>query len=312
MLRALVVVSILGVAVVAEAACPKPPSLGTTGFRHKRSRIVAGLGDPRHRAEDLVLPTTAKTQTITGKITYGKTDKDLEDEDVEILACRNGAWASLGTATTNDDGRFTMTLADVQKLGAGLHELFLSVTADRTGVRFVAFVAAERAKIVVSDVDGTLTSSEKAYWATVAWHKAATPHPSAAKALSVAAAKGYQVIYVTARGGQFTDDTRRWLATNGFPAGPVRLAPTAMVIPGKRTVDYKSKVLAPLVKSFDLVAGVGNRASDISAYTSAGLAADRIFIKLPEFSDELRADLAAKKATGIAHYDELVAKMPHL
>lgn len=53
---------------------------------------------------------------------------------------------------------------------------------------------------------------------------------------------------------------------------------------------------------FKLLAGVGNRHTDVEAYTNAGLAPDHIFIKLPEFESELTDDLAQARATRIDQY----------
>jgi len=53
---------------------------------------------------------------------------------------------------------------------------------------------------------------------------------------------------------------------------------------------------------FMLLAGVGNRHTDVEAYTNAGLDAAHIFIKLPEFSSEVQSDLDNGRATGIDQY----------
>jgi hypothetical protein len=50
---------------------------------------------------------------------------------------------------------------------------------------------------------------------------------------------------------------------------------------------------------------VGNRASDVTAYAASGLPADRIFIELPEFADEVQSLLDAREAVGFTGYDEI-------
>jgi phosphatidate phosphatase PAH1 len=110
-------------------------------------------------------------------------------------------------------------------------------------------------------------------------------------------------VYITARGSQYTEDTRAWLAARGFPKGPVRLSPSFITIGSSDTIDYKTTMLTEL--PLPLAAGVGNRATDITAYTNAGIAADSIFIKLPEFSDELAAPLAQGDAIGVDDYATL-------
>ena len=42
---------------------------------------------------------------------------------------------------------------------------------------------------------------------------------------------GKVVIYISARGDQLTEMTRRWLATHGFPKGPIRLAKSMVTLP---------------------------------------------------------------------------------
>jgi hypothetical protein len=99
----------------------------------------------------------------------------------------------------------------------------------------------------------------------------------------------------------FTNDTREWLAKKGMPRGALRLAP-GVLLPGSATVDYKTRTLDELAAELPIALGVGNRASDIEAYTNAGVAPDRIFIKLPEFADEVAARLQAGEAIGFPAY----------
>ena len=67
---------------------------------------------------------------------------------------------------------------------------------------------------------------------------------------------------------------------------------------------------------YDLALGDGNRSTDIDAYLQAGVAADRIFIKLPEYQSEVQAQLDAHEAIGFASYDDLrsqyVAQLPSM
>jgi hypothetical protein len=61
------------------------------------------------------------------------------------------------------------------------------------------------------------------------------------------------------------------------------------------------------VSRFDIVAAIGNRASDIAAYSTAGVDASHIFIKTPEYASELAAPIAAHEAIGFQTYDQLPA-----
>ncbi len=289
-----------------DSACAEVPDAGPSGsWRHTSSTLVAHLGDPHHRGIDLVAAADDAVQTLGGRLTYGPTDKDLEDEDVDVFACANGTWENLGRATTDDEGRFTLALSDAQRLPVGVHDLYLSVVGDRTGVPFVGLVAPTGTPVVVSDVDGTLTASENAYPTTLALGGDVGVHPSAPQALAAAASRGAQVVYLTARGDRFTQDTRDWLAANGFPKGPLRMPTAIITLPGDETVELKTNLLLSL-SAFELSAGVGNRASDITAYTNVGLSPDRIFIKGPEFDDETGSQIAAGMATRFIDYATLV------
>src|SRR5262249_3766997 len=140
-------------------------------------------------------------------------------------------------------------------------------------------------------------------------------HPGAARAYATTTAKGYQVVYVTARGNQYTTATRDWLAHKDFPRGPVRLSPSFITLPGADTVDYKTRTIGALeAAGLEVAVGVGNRASDITAYSASGVAADRVFGKLPGFAAEVQPPLDAGAAIGFTTSDELrtnyLAKLP--
>jgi hypothetical protein len=274
-----------------------PASDDDDHLRHASSHLVIASGDPRHRGIDVI--TSAGTQTLTGIIAYSHFDKALEDEDVEVFACDDAGWTKLGTARTNEEGRFTIAA----QLPVGMRDLYASVVGDRSGARFLAYVAPEGSPLVVSDVDGTLTSSENEFLETVTADSKAEVQPRAAQALQALAAAGKQVVYVTARGNYYTEDTRTWLDSDSFPRGPLRLAPDRVTLPGADTVTYKTNTFIDL--GFPIFAGIGNRDSDITAYTNAGVDAAHIFIKLPEYAGECQADLDADKAIGFSDYDAL-------
>lgn len=292
---------------IPDVRCEGTPDAGPKGkFRHFKSKLIANLGDAAHRGFDLVAPASAGTQRVEGWLSYGLADKALEDEDVDLFACRAGEWQPLGRVTTDDEGKFSLALADGDRLPVGMRDLYASVVGDRTGTEFLGYVAPDGTQLAVSDVDGTLTSSENAYFETIALGIECDVQPGAPEAYQRATAQGLQLVYVTARGSKNTDTTRAWLDHKGFPRGPVRLAPGFVTLPGSATVDYKTSTVQALEDGLDVVAGVGNRASDVTAYTAAGVAPDHIFIKLPEFADELADDLASGAAVGFDSYDDLV------
>ena len=294
---------------VPDVTCVGAPAAGAPGsFRHLTSRLISALGDPRHRGIDLVASADAETQTIEGRISYTVVDKELEDEDVDVFACRAGSWARIGGARTDDEGQFALALTGDARLPIGLRDLFVSVVGDRTGVGFLADVAPTGTRLLVSDVDGTLTSSENAFFETVLLGIEPAAQPGAAAAYASITPRGYQIVYLTSRGNEFTTDTRTWLADKGFPRGPLRLSSSFVTLPGGDTVDFKAQAMAGLTAAgFTLAVGVGNRATDIEAYAKAGVAADRTFIELPEFASEVQPLINAGEAIGFTSFAALAA-----
>lgn len=293
-----------GVAPAPAGACTAPPIAPSGSYRHRRNRVYKSLGEPRFRGVDLIAMEDDASQVLGGKLAYTAADKDVGDEDVEVFACFPDGWRRIGRARTDREGRFALALAGAARLPVGMRDLFAHVPGHGGGVRFLAYVAPRGTDAIVSDVDGTLTESEDAILNTVVFGDDIAPQPHAPRALEQAAA-GRPVIYLTARGDQYTEVTRRWLAVHGFPRGPLRLAPTTIVKPGARTVAFKTGTLQAL--RIPIAAGIGNRASDIAAYANAGLPPGRILINLPEFAGEVGADLSAGKATAFDDYREVPA-----
>ncbi len=281
------------------------PSIATTeGFRHRSTSIAARIGGPRHRGIDLIAAEADQTQTIAGKLAYSAADKDAKDERVELFACVRRDWRSLGLVRTDGDGRFTVTLSGDQRLPPGLRDLYGIVPADRSGFSFLAYVAKAGESVIVTDIDGTVTSSENAVLNTVLFGDDIGHRAGAPKAF---ADSGRVIVYLSSRGDQLTGLTRGWLAAHGFPPGPIRHAQSAVTKPGPKTVAFKADVLRKL--GLPIHAAIGNRATDLAAYRQAGVPADRIFMKLPGFDDELANDLGAKRAVGFGDYASLAPRL---
>jgi hypothetical protein len=293
-----------GASVAREGACIAPPRAQPASFRHRSNRIAKSLGEPRFRGIDLIAMEDDSSQVLGGKLAYTAADKDVGGEEVHIYACFPNGWRHLGDAETDRNGRFELALISGIRLPVGMRDLYAYVPGHGGGVRFLAYVAPRGTTAIVVDVDGTLTESEEAILNTVVFGDDIAHQPYAPRALELAAA-GRPIVYLTSRGDQYTEVTRRWLAVHGFPRGPLRLARDAITKPGPKTVAFKTGVLRSL--RIPVVAGIGNRASDIAAYANAGLAPGRILINLPEFEGEVRSQLSAGRATAFDDYREVPA-----
>ncbi|MBX3157826.1 MAG: hypothetical protein KF773_17795 [Deltaproteobacteria bacterium] len=285
------------------AACAGRPAQATKGrFRGAGTNVLAALGTPRHRGVDLIAVAGDETQTIAGKVAYSSLDRPATAEYVDLFVCLEDGWSPLGTAVTGADGRFEHVLREAARIPTGVHDLYGHVHGDGTGFRFLAYVAARGTQVIVADIDGTLTEGEHAIVNTVLFGDDIAHRPRAPQTL---ASLGTDIVYVSARGDQYTDVTRRWLAAHGFPRGPLRLARAHLLPAGPRQQAWKVRTLREL--RVPVAAAVGNRYTDIAAYASSGLRPAQILIKLPEFADEVRPALAARRAVGFHDYRELPA-----
>jgi phosphatidate phosphatase PAH1 len=288
-----------------DTRCAAPPAVKAQGFRHTRSRMIA-KGTTNHRGVDLIAYEDDAEQYLAGKLAYGKLDKDIEDEDAEVFACIDNAWKSLGVHRTDDDGRFSLSLTKEARLPTGMRDMYIASLGDGSGAYFVGYVAPRGTKIVVTDVDGTISWSENSVIKQVASrdHEVRT-RPNAPEALS---SLPYPIVYTTARGDMLIPITRRWLERHGFPRGLLRLSRGLFAKPGSSAIAYKQSTLKAL--TIPIAAGIGNRKSDITAYKSIGLAGNQILIHLPEYEKEVRNDIKAGKAIGFADYLQLPKLVP--
>ena len=282
------------------STCLDEPVVRRGKFRHATNRTVSTLGSPRHRGYDLIAVESDEKQTLGGKLAYTKTDNDLEHEEVVVFACVDHQWQRLGRTETDGHGRFELELVADKRLPPGTRDLFAVAPGDGSGVRFLAYVARVGESVIISDLDGTVTESETAMARTVLFGDDIAHRLGAPQAF---AASGKTIVYLSSRGDAFTNATRQWLAEHGFPPGPLRLARSFVTKPGPKTIAFKSTVLREL--PVPIHAAIGNRATDIAAYTNAGISPSRIFVKLPEFQHEVAADLAAKRAVGFTAYPAL-------
>ncbi len=292
--------------VVTDTRCAAPPAVKAAGFRKKRSKLIAKTGSSNHRGIDLIANEDDSVQRVEGKLAYGKLDKDIEQEDAELFACVDSAWKSLGVHRTDDDGRLSLALEGAARLPAGMRDMYIAALGDGSGAYFIGYVAPRGTKIVITDVDGTISWSENSVIKTVVSRDHDIDHrPNAPEALSLLA---YPIVYTTARGDVLVEITRKWLERHGFPRGPLRVSKGLFAKPGSSAIAYKKATLKAL--TVPIAAGIGNRKSDITAYTSIGLAGKQILIHLPEHEEEVRKDLAAGNATGFADYLQLPKLLP--
>lgn len=280
------------------AACPgKPPSsaapegpvapkagfgppAAAAGWRHKGSSLITRLGSARHSAVDAVnnpgMPAAAH-----GKFAYGTASKDLQDEEVWLLVETESGYEPVESGLTDSDGRVTLTTPGMFLARPGPHPYRFVVSGDLSEARGVAWVVARGQKVVVFDIDGTLTTGDSELVDDL-FGGDIDVRPGAADVVRYWAESGHTVVYLTGRPYMYNASTRAWLEQHGFPAGPMATANSlSQAVPSAGGVGaFKRAWLRALREQtgVDIVAAYGNANTDICAFAQAGIPPSATYI----------------------------------
>lgn len=228
-------------------------------------------------------------QWVLGKFTkWGfPIDKDVVGSTVHIFLDRGcaGAWEELGTTVTTDDGdhpivegvedsggRVYFQIPADKTLAPGRHRIHMIDEDEWETAEAIIDVVPKGAPFFVSDVDGTLTTSENEEAYDFLLDTIPDANPSAPEALSILAAKGYRPMYITARPEWLDRRTREFIKLHGFPQGIIHTTTLYEGATGAPAAAYKTGEFA-LLKSWGLVPTYvfGNRDSDALAFDNAGV-----------------------------------------
>ncbi len=274
------------------ASCPPPPACNaappafgaTTSWRHLTTRLTVALGSARHRGRDLFLR-EGDPQWALAKFAYGVDDDDLNDEDVDIYLLRDCArWETLGTAATSrngaphaavegvsdEGGRVYFQIPASRRLGVGWHRLLFVVRGDHSTAEQWINVLPAGARVVVSDVDGTLTESENAALLALLTGPPPAANAGGADMLRALVDRGYHVFYLTARPEWLEASTHQWLTLRGFPRGIVHTTLGLTGATGSPAETFKTAELAALRARLGRAPdyAFGNTASDVASYAA--------------------------------------------
>lgn len=120
---------------------------------------------------------------------------------------------------------------------------------------------------VVLDIDGTLTPDVASVFEA---------RPGAAQAVNAFTAKGYKIIYLTARIPLFQANLPGWLQQNDFPKGSLHVAQSAEE--RKKVAMFKARILDEyLQRGWRLAYAYGDSSTDFDAYARAGIEREYVF-----------------------------------
>lgn len=300
-----------------------PPTAEKLPWKHDILSPIIASGTPGHRGRDLLL-NPGDPQWIIGKFAYStppvELDKDLKDEQVDIYVQRecDGPWEMLGSSFTTNDGdhatvegvddsggRVYFQIPADKALGLGRHRIHMIVRGDLTTADMFIEVVPQGTPVFVSDVDGTLTTSENVEFAALLTGTIPDSNTDAAKAFQILAKKGYHPFYLTARPEYLVHRTREFLSTHDFPPGLVHTTVTLTGATGAAAQTYKTDELAALgMRGISPSYGFGNTDSDAGAYNNANIQpkSARIFFQFDDPNGGRR----------IESYSELLAEFEAL
>jgi len=194
----------------------------------------------------------------------------------------------LGQAATDGEGRATLKW---KPPGRGDYEITVKILAvpdddledmlEASPTPLWVSVRPKDARFVVIDLDHTVVASGFARVLI----GGARPMSRAAEVVSEIA-KEYSLIYLTHRPDLLAGKSKRWLADNGFPKAPLLVSTLRQAAGGSG--EYKTARLKQLRECFGrLEIGIGDKVSDVHAYTANGM---RAFL-IPHYDRDDEEDL---------------------
>ena len=178
---------------------------------------------------------------------------------------------------------------DATSLGLeeGRHRFLMVVKGDLTSTEVFVDIVPSGTPIIVTDVDGTLTTTENEEFTALLTGSLPNANPDSAEVLTALAEKGYRVFYMTARPEFLGRRTREFLDANGYPLGLVHTTLSFTGATGQAAADYKTDELAVLAgRGLVPSWAFGNTATDAEAYVNANIQPDDQRIMF-QFTDDV-------------------------
>ncbi len=198
--------------------------------------------------------------------------RGVMDEWVSLWR-REGSWRQVGRVKTDGLGGFSLSLPADGQFSMGTGSLFSVLEGDGTCAVHGVFVWPSGTKVIVTDIDGTLTLDDNELLKQVMESPTHVPkeNQGASEMLNTWAEKGYRIVYLSARPHNLRGISRVWLHGVGAPFGPLRTADTFVY--GESARIYKAQFIDRIRTElgWEIVAVYGNADSDILAYEDAGI-----------------------------------------
>lgn len=268
---------------IGGAECPQLELGEPGGWRHTGSKVTVSMGDPHHGGDDIMI-NPGDEAVVSAKFAYGGVSKDLEDEDIDLWIRRGecGPWKNVATARTDDDGRVAIEVPWEHVMEEGMYPYAMVARGDHSYAEGTVFVVAPATRVVVFDVDGTLTSGNSELIELLVLGEEPETMPDAAAIVNAYVDAGYLPVYLTGRMYFLREGTLHWMRRKGFPPGVMYTANEwTSTTPGRPFIGkFKTNLLRDLIEGaqVDIVHAYGNAKTDVCAYAEAGIDPSVIYI----------------------------------
>ncbi|XP_008287170.1 phosphatidate phosphatase LPIN1 isoform X2 [Stegastes partitus] len=260
-----------------------------------------------------------------------KDESSSSDEDhrssIQVSgSCQSEALSqSSGSVCYKKTLRLTSEQLASLQLKEGPNDVVFSVTTQYQGTcrcHGTIYLWSWDDKIVISDIDGTITRSDTLGHILPTLGKDWT-HQGIARLYHKVSLNGYKFMYCSARAIGMADMTRgylHWVNERGtmLPMGPVLLSPSSLFsalhreVIEKKPEKFKIECLTDIKQLFypntePFYAAFGNRATDVYSYKEVGVPLNRIFTVNP------KGELIQEHAkTNISSYGHLCDMVDHV
>ncbi|KAM9765449.1 phosphatidate phosphatase LPIN1 isoform 1-T1 [Menidia menidia] len=252
-------------------------------------------------------------------------DEDHRSSSQKLETCQSEPILSPGSVCYKKTLRLTSDQLVSLQLKEGPNEVVFSVTTQYQGTcrcHGTIYLWNWDDKIVISDIDGTITRSDTLGHILPTLGKDWT-HQGIARLYHRVSLNGYKFMYCSARAIGMADMTRgylHWVNERGtmLPMGPVLLSPSSLFsafhreVIEKKPEKFKIECLTDIKNLFfpntePFYAAFGNRATDVYSYKEVGIPLNRIFTVNP------KGELVQEHAkTNISSFGRLCEMVDHV
>ncbi|XP_072236420.1 phosphatidate phosphatase LPIN1 isoform X2 [Leuresthes tenuis] len=252
-------------------------------------------------------------------------DEDHRSSSLKMGSCQSEPFMSPGSVCYKKTLRLTSDQLASLQLKEGPNEVVFSVTTQYQGTcrcHGTIYLWSWDDKIVISDIDGTITRSDTLGHILPTLGKDWT-HQGIARLYHRVSLNGYKFMYCSARAIGMADMTRgylHWVNERGtmLPMGPVLLSPSSLFsafhreVIEKKPEKFKIECLTDIKHLFypntePFYAAFGNRATDVYSYKEVGIPLNRIFTVNP------KGELIQEHAkTNISSFGRLCEMVDHV